>query len=126
MSTRCRLFLVQLVRRFRNRLQFRAIFVRPTLIATSILVWTIAGCGGPNREIVGKWHAAGDDTMVWEFFDNGSMQMGDRRGRYSFGDRTRLRVVTPSATFVYGIDLAGDHMTLKEPRGPKLEFTRVK
>jgi hypothetical protein len=94
------------------------------LIAFSILA--LVGCGGPNREIVGKWHAASDATVVWEFFDNGSMQMGDRPGRYSFQDRTRLQIKTSAATFVYGIDLAGDHMTLKETKGEKLEFTKVK
>ncbi|MDP9005051.1 MAG: hypothetical protein M3N12_09725 [Verrucomicrobiota bacterium] len=94
------------------------------MIALSILA--LAGCGGPNREIVGKWHAANDATMVWEFFDNGSMQMGERPGRYSFQDRTRLQIKTSAATFVYGIDLAGDHMTLKETKGETLEFTKVK
>lgn len=94
------------------------------IIALSILA--VAGCGGPNREILGKWHARSDATMVWEFFANGSMQMSDRPGRYSFQDRSRLQIKTSAATFVYGIELAGDRMTLKEARGPTLEFTRVK
>ncbi|MEY2562950.1 MAG: hypothetical protein QOH88_1143 [Verrucomicrobiota bacterium] len=94
------------------------------LLAIGLLA--MAGCGGPSREIVGKWRTAGEDGMVWEFLGNGSMQMGDRRGRYSFGDQTRLKIEMPGATFVYGVELAGDHMTLKEPRGAKLEFTRMK
>jgi len=98
--------------------------VATLMIALSILA--VAGCGGPNREIVGKWRATSDATMVWEFFNNGSMQMGDRPGRYSFQDQTRLQIKTSAATFVYGIDLAGDRMTLRETKGPKLEFTRVK
>ena len=52
--------------------------------------------------------------------------MGSIRGRYTFGDRERIKIETPSGTAVYQIELSGDRMTLKDPRGSKLEFTRVK
>jgi hypothetical protein len=87
----------------------------------------MAGCGGPNHYIVGKWRAAGDaSAMVWEFSRDGSVKIGSMRGRYSFGDRDRVKIETSSATSVYQIELSGDHMTLKDPNGSKLEFTKVR
>jgi hypothetical protein len=87
----------------------------------------VTGCGGPRRDITGQWRTAGDaNAMVWEFSENGAVTMGSIRGRYSFGHRERIKIETPSGTAVYQIELSGDRMTLKDPRGSKLEFTRVR
>ena len=64
--------------------------------------------------------------MVWEFSGDGSVLMGTNRGRYSFGNNNRIKIETSVATSVYQMELVGDKMTLKEPSGSKLVFTRVK
>jgi len=90
------------------------------------LVCLITSCGGPSRQIVGTWRA-GDDSnaMVWQFSDDGSVLMGTSRGRYSFGDNSRIKIQTSMATSVYQVELNGDKMTLKDPNGSKLVLTKV-
>ena len=64
--------------------------------------------------------------MIWEFSDDGSLLLGTNRGRYSFGDNNRIKIETSIATSVYQMQLAGDKMTLTDPRGSKLVLTKVK
>ncbi len=97
------------------------------LLLVALWLFAMAGCGGPHDAIVGKWHMAGDSSaMVWEFSRNGAVLMGDIRGRYSFGDRDRIKIETRFATAVYQLALSEDRMTLKDPNGSKLEFARSK
>jgi hypothetical protein len=63
---------------------------------------------------------------VWEFSNNGSVLVGDVRGRYRFGDQDRIKIETPFATTVYLVNISGDQMVLQEPGGTELDFTRVK
>ena len=96
-------------------------------IASALLLCAMAGCGSSHDNIVGKWRAAGDSsTMVWEFSKDGSVLMGSTRGKYSFGDRDRVKIQTPFGTSVYQIEFSGDRMILKDPSGSKLEFMRLK
>ena len=96
-------------------------------IAGIILLTAMTGCGGPRRDITGQWRTAGDtNAMVWEFSGNGALKMGSIRGRYSFGGRERIKIETPSGTAVYQIELSADRMTLKDPSGSKLKFTKVR
>jgi len=64
--------------------------------------------------------------MVWEFSNDGSVQMGTNRGRYSFGDNNRIKIETSIATSVYQMELVDDKMILKDPNGSKLVLTKVK
>jgi hypothetical protein len=97
------------------------------VITGILLVATMTGCGRSRQDIVGKWRMGSEsNAMVWEFANDGSVQMGSIRGRYSFGDRGRMKIETSSATSVYQIELAGDHMTLKDFSGSKLEFTKLR
>ena len=64
--------------------------------------------------------------MVWEFSDNGSVTEGTVHGRYSFGTDERVKIETPFATNVYRMQVTGDHLVLTDPRGTRLEFTRLK
>jgi hypothetical protein len=85
----------------------------------------MAGCGNPA--VVGKWRMSGaSEVTVWEFFSNGSVLVGNVRGKYTFGDQDRIKIETPFATTVYQLKISGDQMVLQEPGGPKLEFTRVR
>jgi len=95
------------------------------LIALLILLNFLAGCGGPKRDIVGKWRTTGDpgSAMVWEFGTDGSVQMGSIRARYSF-DGERMKIQTSAGSSIYQFALAGDQMTLRGPGGNKLEFNR--
>jgi len=89
------------------------------------LLCLAAGCGNPK--IVGKWRMLGSSNeTVWEFSKNGSVLVGDAQGRYRFGDQDRIKIETPFATSVYQLEISGDHMTLREPGGPKLDFTRMR
>ena len=94
-------------------------------ILSAVLLCTIADCG--NRSIIGKWRLSGaSNAIVWEFFSNGSVLVGETHGRYKFGNSDRIKIETPFATSVYQVDISGDQMTLQEPGGSTLEFTRVK
>lgn len=64
--------------------------------------------------------------MIWEFAENGAVKMGNTQGRYSFGDRDRIKIETPLGISIYQMEFAGDRLTLKDPGGSRLEFTRVK
>jgi hypothetical protein len=84
----------------------------------------MTGCG--NHSIVGKWRMmGGSNATLWEFSENGVVLTGDVRGRYKFGNQDRIKIQTPFATTVYQMKISGDRMTLQEPGGSKLEFTRI-
>ena len=95
------------------------------IICLTVLLSVMTGCG--NSTIVGKWNMSGTSgATVWEFSKNGSVLVGKVRGKYMFGDQKRVKIETPFATSVYQFEIVGDRMTLREPGGPKLEFTRIK
>ena len=98
---------------------------RLRIIASTVLLCAMAGCGNPT--IVGKWRmSGGSSAMVWEFSKNGSVLIGDIRGRYRFDDQNRIKIETRFATSVYQMEIAGDRMILREPGGSKLDFTRMR
>ena len=66
-----------------------------------------------------------ENQTVWEFSSNGSVLVGEIRGRYKFGDQERIKIETPFATTVYLVQLSNDQLVLQELGGSKLEFTRV-
>ena len=57
---------------------------------------------------------------------NGSVLVGDVRGRYKFGNQDRIKIETPFATTVYVVKVSSDQLVLQELSGSKLEFTRVR
>jgi hypothetical protein len=84
----------------------------------------LTGCGDSN--IVGKWRMVGaENQTVWEFSSNGSVLVGEVRGRYKFGDQERLKIETPFSTTVYQVKMSNDQLALQQLGGPKLEFTRM-
>jgi hypothetical protein len=92
--------------------------------ASAILLVVMASCG--NSSIVGKWRMSGaENQTVWEFSGNGSVLVGEVRGRYKFGGQDRIKIETPFATTVYLVTLSNDQLVLQELGGSKLEFTRV-
>jgi hypothetical protein len=96
------------------------------IIASTVLLCAMAGCGGPSRDVVGKWRMSQDaNAIVWEFSKNGALLIGNTRGRYTL-DRNRVKIETPFAKTVYQMEFSGDRMILREPNGPKLEFTRIR
>ena len=95
------------------------------IIGLAASVCAMIGCG--NSTIVGKWNMSGSsDATVWEFSKNGSVLIGNVRGKYIFGDQNRVKIETPFAISVYRIEILGDRMTLRSPGGAWLEFTRIK
>src|SRR5437667_12032380 len=96
-----------------------------TLIAFAAVILLLAGCG--NSSIVGKWRMSGTENQtVWEFSSNGSVLVGEVRGRYKFGDQDRIKIETPFSTTVYQVKISTDQLVLQEPGGSKLEFTRIR
>src|SRR5207253_10998161 len=93
--------------------------------ASAILLLVMASCG--NSSIVGKWRMSGaENQTVWEFSGNGSVLVGEVRGRYKFGDQNRIKIETPFATTVYLVELSSDRLVLQELGGSKPGFTRVR
>jgi hypothetical protein len=93
----------------------------------TLLLCFLGGCEGSHGDIVGKWQTRGDSkAMVWEFSKDSSVLMGSTRGKYTLGDSDRVKIQTPFGTSVYQIEVAGDQMTLRDPTGSKLEFTKLK
>jgi hypothetical protein len=85
----------------------------------------MASCG--NSSIVGKWRMSGaENQTVWEFSSNGSVRVGEVRGRYKLGNQERIKIETPFATTVYLVKLSSDQLVLQELGGSKLEFTRIR
>ncbi len=85
----------------------------------------MSGC--ENSSIVGKWRMSGTENQtVWQFSANGSVLVGEIRGRYKFGDQNRIKIETPFATTVYLVTLSNDQLVLQEMGGSRLEFTRVR
>ena len=67
------------------------------------------------------------NAITWEFSKNGSVLIGNTRGRYSFGDNNRVKIEMPFGTSVYQMEFSRpDHMTFRESTGSKLEFTKVR
>src|SRR5215211_3666291 len=95
------------------------------LTASAVLLFVMVGCG--NSSIVGKWRMSGSENQtVWEFSGNGSVLVGEVRGRYKFGDQNRIKIETPFATTVYLVELSSDQLVLQELGGSKLEFKRIR
>ena len=93
------------------------------VLASGVLFFVLAGCG--NSSIVGKWRMSGaENQTVWEFSGNGSVLVGEVRGRYKIGDHDRIKIETPFSTTVYLMTLSNDQLVLQELNGSKLEFTR--
>ena len=93
--------------------------------AAAVLLFVMPGCG--NSSIVGKWRMSGNENQtVWEFSSNGSVLVGEVRGRYKFGDQDRIKIETPFATTVYLVTLSNDQLVLQDLGGSKLEFTKVR
>jgi hypothetical protein len=112
-----------------NSVVMRAVFARRArlliIIDSVVVLFVMASCG--NSTIVGKWRMVGaENQTVWEFSSNGSVLVGDVRGRYKFGERDRIKIETPFATTVYQVTIANDQLVLQEPGGSKLEFTRLR
>jgi hypothetical protein len=96
------------------------------IIASTVLLCAMAGCGGSSQHVVGKWRMSQDaNAMVWGFSKNGAVLIGNTRGRYTL-DRNRVKIETPFAKTVYQMEFSGDRMILREPNGSKLEFTRIR
>jgi hypothetical protein len=85
----------------------------------------MAGCG--NSSIVGKWRLSGaENQTVWEFLSNGSVLVGEVRGRYKLGNQNLIKIETPFSTTVYLVNLSSNQLVLQDLTGSKLEFTRVR
>ena len=98
---------------------------RLRIIGLAVLLSAMTSCG--NSTIVGKWNmSGGSGATVWEFFKDGSVLIGNVRGKYTFGDQKRLKIETPFATSVYQLEIVGDRMTLRHLGGSKLHFTRTR
>ena len=97
------------------------------LVFSVLLVFALFACDGPADRIVGKWQPSGSASGAgaWEFSKNGAVKTPTGTGKYSFGDRKRLKIQTQFATFVYEVEISGDTMKWRDPNGSTTELTRV-
>lgn len=88
----------------------------------------LAACEGSRDEIVGKWKSTKDQTpLEWQFDGDGRVLIANTIGRYTLGDGGRIKIQTPSATFVYQVEvIAKDRMILKDVSGTRTELERVR
>jgi hypothetical protein len=99
--------------------------ITSVILASALFLSGLVGCGRSRNDIVGKWRTAGDSTaMVWVFSQDGSVLMGSTRGKFSRGDNDRIKIQTSFGTSVYQMEVSGDQMSLKDPSGSKLAFTK--
>ena len=91
------------------------------------LLFVTAGCDKTKARMVGKWKAGEEPNVtIWEFQQNGAAISGNIRGKYVMGDQGRVRIQTPSATFVYQVEFpSDDRMIWNDPNGTRMELTRV-
>ena len=98
----------------------------PRLAVALLFLFCVAACNRPSSQIIGKWKVEGDSSdVVWEFAKNGAVKSAAGAGKYSFGDRNRLKIHTQFATFVYELELSGDTMTWRDPNGSVTRLKRV-
>ena len=98
----------------------------PRLVFCLLLVFAGSACERPEDRIVGKWKVNGEATgVVWEFSKNGAVKTPTAAGKYSFGDRNRLKIQTQFATFVHEVEITGDTMKWRDAKGSTTELTRV-
>lgn len=95
-------------------------------IVTAIALGALVACGGPSRDIVGKWRTSDDaNAVIWEFAGNGLVTIGTTRGRYTLqGDR--VKVETPFGTSVYHFEMSNDQMTFRDSAGSQIRFSKSK
>src|SRR5947207_15833284 len=92
------------------------------LLISAVLWSVLAACGGPSRQIVGKWRTSSDpNSVVWEFADNGLVTIGSTRARYSSGDAGRIKLQTPFDMSVYQLTTLHDYMTFLKSNGSKFQ-----
>lgn len=97
-----------------------------TVLLLTALALLTTSCDRSREQIVGKWQVQNaPESMIWQFEPNGVVHAGNVKGRYSFGDQGRLKVETPTATFVYQLKLTDDAMVWREPSGAVTELRRV-
>ena len=98
----------------------------PRLVLSLVLLSAFASCDNPRHQIAGKWKVEGGPSdLVWEFSKNGRVKSGTGSGKYTFGDRNRLKIQTQFATFVYETEISGDTMTWRDPNGYTTRLKRV-
>lgn len=104
--------------------------MRQRFLTLCLLIAALAlpSCDSSRKQIVGKWRVEGGTAeVVWDFHANGAVTTSSGApGRYSFGDNKRLKIQTPSATFVHQIEIQGDRMTWRDMSGTVTQLTRVK
>src|SRR6476619_3336527 len=95
-------------------------------LALVALLLALPACD-QSRKIVGKWKVVGGSSeVVWEFFENGRLSAAGTPGKYSFGDGQRIKIQTPTATFVHHFEITGERMIWKALDGTRTELVRVK
>ena len=96
------------------------------VVVCLLLILAVSACEGPADRIVGKWKVTRDASgSVCEFSKNAAVKTPNGSGKYSLGDRNRLKIQTQVATFVYEVEISGDTMKWREPNGSTTELTRV-
>ena len=96
------------------------------LILSAVLLLGLIGCGGPSRDIVGKWRTSQDaNAVIWEFDRNGLVLIGSTRGKYTLQD-DRVKVETAFGKSLYYVQISHDQMTFRDSAGSQIRFNRIR
>lgn len=87
------------------------------------LVISLVSCGG-KPSVTGKWEQTAGSTLfimtgsvgsLWEFFDDGTVNIGGLAFKYSWADKTHLKLeMVGSFGLVFEFALSGDELILKD------------
>jgi len=103
------------------------------MIAATVSVFMLTGCGGAEKKIVGTWIYDGDDSTI-EFFDNGSARVknysSDPGVTYQWSLSEDTITLTPddslfNNTEIYTVEISDDVLTLTD-NGTSIELNRMK
>ena len=105
--------------------------IRPWLIGLTLmtLFMAIVACGGGNS-IVGKWSQPGG-SLVTEFTSDGKIILSESgqaiTGTYTLkGNLLTGTIAEMGAPVTVTYSISGDKLTIIDPSGESIEYTRVK
>lgn len=88
------------------------------------LAFALAACGG-KPSIKGRWEQISEGSLLlfsggpgtlWEFFEDGTVSIGDFSGQYSWPDNAHLKIeMAQGVGLVYEFTQSGDEITLRDP-----------
>ena len=109
---------------------FQKTLYRIGLLCFMVMLMVVAvACKEDNNPLVGKWENPEDRSQSFEFFQNGTVAIGNEgitvTANYEIVDDTHLRFDIQGDLLTLEFKISGDTLTLSDGRMP-MHFKRVK